>query len=322
MRFKKILHHTILICSLTMVLDTPSVMSQERFTFPTNQLGDEDDEKEKIIWRYDPKYRPQTHIKNGNSRALISNAEYTIHFVRKKTLKPDEVALRFSQPVITSGCAKIIAPKANVKNSGIIQYIEIGRPIIALDKTVRYAHIDCRQVPNIVQTDVVLKRKELIENNVKRISIKSDFGTEDYQLEIGKNTLALKGKTGGFLFKPNGKIRHKDPLLHYFYPKNTIILSVPRAMERDKINLQLKNIALQKGLVPLKTVIKNFASLNRNSKDFYFLDQSGITISRLSHDQNMYFGKIALDKKYLGPNGEYTEKITKNVYARLPGDLD
>lgn len=290
----------------------------------TFDFGQDDEEEEaRTIWSYDPKFRPEANKPSGDAtQGLLSNSNFTMHFIQSGEAGPDEAVLRFSQPVSASGCVTVIPPTIEVMDMGIIRRVIIGTPAIVLDKSVRYAHIDCRQVPNTVQADVVLNRADLLENKVRRISFRNDFGIEDYDLELGEHTLALRAKTRPALFTPNPQIKHKDPLVHYFYPEGTVVLSVPQTNAPQDIYEQVKKLASQRGLIELTSVVKDFRVLNEDSKNFYFVDQSGITTAELTAGQSNRFGKVIVQETYEGPNGEYAEDLALDIYARLPGALD
>ena len=308
----------LLTACIIFVANPAQAQGLDGFNFPTQ--GEE--EEEKVIWSYDKKYRPEANKLPEDPQTLLSNSEFTMHFVRSNDAGPDEAVLRFSQPVSTTGCVTVIPPTIEKMNMGVILRVTIGTPAITLDKSVRYAHIDCRQAPNNVESDVVLNRKEIAENGIRRIQFRNDFGIEDYDIELGENMLALRAKSKPALFKPNTQIRHKDPMVHYFYPKDTVVLSVPQARSVQEVEDQIKGIATQRGLIPLKSVVKDFRVLDKSRKNFYFVDQSGTTTANLEPGQSNRFGKAVIKETYFGPSGEYTEDLAIDIFARLPGTLD
>ena len=318
MPFKNIHKFSALSLVALLLLCPQPASAQERI----NLLGQGGEEEEaKPFWAYDPAFRPQAQ-KSTTSQSLLSNSLFSMHFVRTEGAGPDEATLRFSQPVSASGCVNIHAPRAKITGRGSSLRIELGSPAITLDKSVRYAHIDCKQAPSGVQTDIVLNRKQMYEDGVKRITFQNEFGVDTYNIKLGKNAIAMRPKSRPQLFQPNTQIHNKDPLLHYFYPKNTVILSVPQAKAPGDVYGQVKKLAGQKGLIELQSVVKDFRVLNEDSKNFYFIDQSGMTTADLELGQSNRFGKAVVQETYYGPGGAYEENLAIDIYARLPGALD
>lgn len=279
-----------------------------------------------FVYKYDKKYRPEAYKGQGSpSQTLLPASNFSMNFVQSRTTNPDEAVLRFTQPVSATGCATVLSPKTERLDQGAVLMITIGAPILSLDSKPQYGHNQCANRPQSVQTDIILNRKKLAENGTKNIIFKNDYGMDKYSVEIGRHYLRLKSQSDT-LFTANKAIRNKDPLIHYFYPKGTMVLSVPQAKTRGAIEKKIRSYAGSRGLTPLSTEIEEFEVLGKNSKDFYFIDASGHIADDLAtmDEQNskILLGTMHVPETYEGPSGAYEENIALNVYARLPGTLD
>lgn len=278
---------------------------------------DESDEQP-FINPYDEKYRPLADADKQNNQKIFSNSSFSINLARGAGNNP---VLRISQPVSASGCFNISMPKPETSFQGPMLWVNVGAPTITIDKTVRYAHIDCPQAPQAVQSDVVLNRDRLIENKVRRMTLKNDFGIDNYTVNLTDSKLELIPQSST-LFKPNRQIKNKNPLVFWFYPENTVVLNVPQAKANDMISDDLNKLASAKGLINLSSVVKDFPQNDTPDKSFYFVDPSGITTKSLSEGGSIHFGEVKTFETFYGPDGAYEQPKALAVFAKLPGQTD
>ncbi|MCB1532658.1 MAG: hypothetical protein KDJ35_07300 [Alphaproteobacteria bacterium] len=294
--------------------------AQGNFNFPAQDQAQE--EQEKPFWPYDPRLRPEANKPPENQQTLFSNSSFLVHFVHVPDAPANVAVLRISQPIASSGCMKAEMPAPEMLDQGATLRAKIGAPIVSLYKPLPGSGEDCTQSMSTIYTDIVLNRDDLIENNVRRLTLANDFGVEHYAVEVSESALTLHAESNPKLFKPNTHIPGKDPLVYYFYPENTLVLSVPQAKPDQDIYEQVKNLATRRGLIPLQSVVKDFRVLDEDRKVFYFVDQSGRMAKDLTPGQKKPIGQVSIQKMYQGPNGPYATDLNLNVYARLPGTLD
>lgn len=273
-----------------------------------------------FINKYDPKYRPLAYGKDNipEDSFFFHKADYTISFIRPDGLKPGEAGLRITQPVSVNGCGNVTVPPVRQEQDGPVYWITVGLPQVAVDKSVRYAHYACKVGSKFADTDVILNRDELMAKGTRRIGLKNDLGSETYTLESASDYMRLLYKKN-VIFRPDQRNQARDPLTFWFYPENTVILSVPGSEKLPGVEDSIKALAREKGLRPLEETLKNFEGALKNGDLFYFTDTQGNLVSTLKPDAQVLLGTITIEEPWNGPNGPTSRAKTLDVTVRRPG---
>lgn len=272
-----------------------------------------------VINQYDPKYRKK--LPAHTSGNPLSNAHHSVFFARKPGLEEGEVVLRIFQPLAISGCASVTLPEAQIRKDGRNMWILVGKPDIKIDQSSHYAHHTCNNITNTAVIDVTLNLKELNENNVQNLALNSSFGTDHYDIETSEHRISLRPRSTKF-FEPYGHASTDDPLTYWFYPKNTIVLSVPQAGDDQDLTHSITTLALQNGLVSLEEHIKDFEQPLNRKNTLYFIDEKGASAQKFSGNKHLIFGAITSTETFSGPEGPYQVAKKLDVLAKRPGLLE
>lgn len=187
----------------------------------------------------------------------------------------------------------------------------ISQPtLVESDEDPRYTNYDCDIQHNESYVDLKLSRDAMIRKKIKAIGIKNvktgDFG--DFDIDINKERFIFKGKS------PHGESWQTL----WFFPKNTVILSAPKASAGIDVKEQIKTFAAARGLVPMENVLDGYKLPVTAHNYMYFNDPRGVYANKLNEEQNdLVAGTITATKTYYGPNGPQEEPYTLELHARL-----
>jgi hypothetical protein len=271
------------------------------------------------VSQYDPVLKAyMVHKNNGlpltageMPQSLLPTGEQFVYFVRTPDEKSNEAILRLVTPVSVSGCMNMIPPTVAMRQGAGMLAFKIQSGDVALDKSVRYAHYQCHQGSNVAFADIKLNRDELMRKKIKALTFQSEGGGMDtYNIEWSGDKLTLLPKTA-FAFKPFEGSGRADPLSHYFYPDNAIVLYAPAAAKDADLEGPIENLAMSKGLTRASVPGAD-----------YFIDQQKILSGSLAFGSSAYVGTINAREKFQGPNGPYDQEKPLDIYARRPGMLD
>ena len=284
-------------------------------------FDNEDEEDKKVIDQYDPKYRPEIKSDERGMPSLLPTNGYAMYFVRAPNAGAREVTLRFTEPAALSGCVSIDTPKPEITRNGQYMQIKIGKPVVRLDKTVRYAHYECKGGPSFVESDITLNADELMKKKIQYITFKNESAADKYTVDVSNTRFMLVPQSTSF-FKPFDLPGRIDPLSYWFYPENTVILSAPGASAQQDVTAEIRKMAQSKGLVELKTLIKNFKPPVTDKNTLYFVDQSGNFAKSLDAEQGRVFGTVQTSETFHGKAGAFDRLVNLDIHAKLPGLLD
>ena len=195
--------------------------------------------------------------------------------------------------------------------SGIFEVIISQPSLIDSDDHPRYTNYDCETKHNDSYVDLKLDRDFLIRKKIKKMGFKNihtaDFG--DFDIDINEQRFILKTPS------QEGEIWYKL----WFFPKNTVVLMVPQAKLGVDVKSDLKDFAMERGLVPLEDVLDGY-QLPANAHNYMFFDDpKGVFASKLSEENNsLNAGTITAMKTYYGPGGTKQEPFSMDVIAKLP----
>jgi hypothetical protein len=250
---------------------------------------------------------------------LNTGSTFAVNFVRTSGASFDEATLRISMPVLVNGCVKVKMVPAKVQQLGSNLSITVEKPEVRLSKEPRYSQHSCGMKASGASVDVKINRADLMENGIKQIALKSKgSGGDTYYVEATHDNLTLIPKSTQ-IFKPNDSVSMPDPLSYWFYPANTVVLSVSRIA--GDLSPEIRQLAHNKGMVGLDDTIAGFEQPAGQNK-LYFVDQSGATVAKIKEGGTTSVGQIPETQIFSGPQGEYEKQVGLDVMAHLPGLLD
>lgn len=262
---------------------------------------------------------------------------YSIYFVHKDGLAPNEAALRITFPLSVTGCFNLIPPEATSKIVGPRIEIAISDPIIKKDEQPQYGHNTCKNNNAAIIADAVVNRDEMIAAGVKSFAIKSAIGAERYDALVDKDKIMLFTKykdpvtnadkridwhDNKMLFPPYKGMKTKTPLTYWFYPEGTVILSVPQAKPKQDFSAEIIKAGQARGLVRLETFIKDFKNPSGDKNKIYFVDQLGSLAGTLERQRAESFGAITVSETFYGPDGPYERPKQLEIMAKIPGLME
>lgn len=274
-----------------------------------------------VINQYDPKYKVKPIIVQTGQREVIPQNKIGVYFVRDEIALPGTATLRLASPVSVNGCFTVIQPPPILVKEPPFLRIIMQAPSIQTNTEFENNLSACEQPPKLIYTDVVLDSHELITENIRTLSFKTDILTEDYSIDVNNQRIMLFPESQ-IVFRPQSVPGKSNPLEYWFYPKNTILLSVPKSTNADETYALLKPLANEANLITLGSVLPDFAQNFDTETRFYFVDETGKLKKEMGEKNSIPFGKIEVTRTYTGINGHYDINESLNVFAMKPGYYD
>jgi hypothetical protein len=297
------------ILCLVAVVALPSVASAE-----LNELAPKKPSKEEVLKKKQKPYE----IRFGQCIALTNLG---MLLMRSPELQDGQFVLRMLVNEKTiNGCIHPKDFETETKYSG--RSFDIDIKSIALDPESlksKAPHYECAATMQNPKLDVVLNVADLKKNGTKYIRIKSGFITDYYDLQITDNKVELLHSdtmSPMQYYKPYKNQLVADPLTLWFYPKGTLILSVPDADPADKtIKSKIEQFAAARGMKPLNAMIMEFESPLVKTTDYYYVDTAGT----VQVENNPVIGSISMQATRFGlQEDENAADVGLSVYARTP----
>ena len=199
-----------------------------------------------------------------------------------------------------------------------------------------FPYYKCNGKPRNPKADVVLNKKDLMDNGVKKISIIDGPLTKTYAAEITDEKIELSMDENCKVKSMNGNdcssvsittIRMqsvdgvKNPLRLWFYPEGTLLLYTPGAEgDRKQIRGKIHELAAGMGLTPLEDMYAEFKTPLVRDDYSYFVDK-GARYKDATVDGGS-FGNVSIEKMAYGLEGDVSTTEKVEVFARRPGAYD
>ena len=307
-----------LFLSLTTLWLLPSLRADAQSTGSANKAN---------AYRYSHTNGQRTTTED-NFIDIVPPHDYRLYFVRpagKSSNAPEHQAiLRMTAPVEINGCMIITPPEYEGNVRGTTLYIELEKFMVDIDTSARYAHYECDPTPRPVSVDITLDARQLMQDGVKEINFRGTAISDTYTVEASAEKITLLPKSS-LIFQPFDLPNRYDPLTHWFYPKNTLILFAPGAESGDGLRQKIIALAATAGMQPLETVLDGFISPLKNPDFVYVVDQSGQIpeeLARSPEESSTVFGQITAERDILTPEGPRTHEQPLSVHAKIPGLLE
>jgi len=248
---------------------------------------------------------------------LFSEHVYNIHFIRPEGRGHEAAILRMSQPVMANGCMDIMMLNPIIQVIGNMLQIEVRGPAVLLERKEQYGHHDCANKVDTPHLDIGLTRSFLKENAIDTIALRNAAGVNNFDVLMGDYNLILQPRQNS-LFQPSDSVIGKNPLEHWFYPKNTVVLNVPRSKDPKAVLAALEGFAEENGLEPLMLKADGFISNESREQDFLFCDVKGTILEKLEDHKPSLVGVVEMEKPVFS-GGEINSSLKKlDVFATLP----
>lgn len=242
----------------------------------------------------------------------------SVSLVRDPALPEGGFILRvLYQGVAMSGCPKLKDPAFETEFSG--PFINIKVDDVMIDEDAAYK--DCNAVAQSPKADIVMNRQELADKGVEQVRIESGDFKETFKVILTGHSIALEQDCFlgcGLVAKPQKIYGKKDSLRLWFYPVGTVILYVSSIGDVPDAERKVRDMAVQRGLVPLTDVIPDFSSPLAQAGMFYYVDDKGLYL-RGGEAGPVSVGAVPLDKTIYGLHGDETIRQDAVVFARRPG---
>lgn len=271
---------------------------------------DEKKENQTVIDQYSKKYRPDIEEQTALP-SLLPKGAAALQLVRPRESLDGDFILRIASPFPVTGCVVMEPPAVQIEENPPVLSLTVTEGGAYADHSKRNPQYECSTGLNLSYADVLLNRDDLIDDGINRIMIQGK-GTAAKTLDVDINEHRV------ILRNPGAE------LVHWFYPDNTVTLYVPALKGAQDVKEEIRKLGISKGLVPLDSVIKNFAPRRDfGSTHVYFVDPAGL----LSREIKVAGGPVLAGKAqsyeiFHGPQGEYKRPKDVQVYARLPGEND
>lgn len=279
---------------------------------------DQQEEKEPVFYQYSSKYKKRP-MPDPDKVSLLPPGQFSMYFVRTPQAAENEATLRLSATASVNGCAIMIPPEVEMRKQGRMIWVKVKDIEIDVDRSVQYAHYQCKQSGNVSATDIILNRDDLIRRKVQQIVFQSPASTDFFDVEVDKNHIALVPKNARSFkaFKVPGKI---DPLNYSFLPDNVVVLSVPSPNGQTHFE-KIKALAQKQGLIDARSALPGFKIEDQPNR-YYFVDEARRFVDALEQGENLPFDKIVVNDTYRGAEGPYGQSKELEVYIRKPGPLE
>jgi hypothetical protein len=169
--------------------------------------------------------------------------------------------------------------------------------------------------PDVV---IPLSRQEL--SGIRQVRFRTLYQIDYYNVIQEQDYLALRQmKAEDPLVVPLEDPRFDDPLGHWFYPDNTVLLFVPNPPANMDVKREVEKFAGSRGLTPLGQIVKSFRPGMRDDSLHYYVDPSGQLPGMISGDGMHAVGAITSWKNVRDVGGMRKIPVQHDVYARVPG---
>lgn len=224
-------------------------------------------------------------------------------------LRPDdgsgEAVLRLMAPDAISGCP-VIGPLKTEMNVNSI-YLDITVDGYTIDQNNLETHRGaCATARQYAYADIPLDRALLHGNNVAEIRFTVNNDMDYYTVNLNEERLELLPRRQMRVKPAGGADSATGGLTFWYYPKGTMILSIPAAPAGSDITSPLDQFAAQHGLKRLDRAMPGFGTIAGKAGQAYYIDETG-ALGTVAGKNPVSIGTTIIDGR------------TVDVYGRQPG---
>jgi hypothetical protein len=168
----------------------------------------------------------------------------------------------------------------------------------------------CDISTKVISAMIPISANDLRNRGIRQIRFDNGNIEDNYDVKVSENSITLTPERNSLVFKAmdsqNGK------LIHSFDGAGIVALHVPMANKSDDIEQIVRNFAHKNALsLTDKKALKNNV--------FYFMDESGKTLSRLGDVGYVELGTISTLRPYNEGQGLRRLSVPLKVFATRPG---
>ena len=219
-------------------------------------------------------------------------------------------------------CLKVQNPKVTTEFVGGSMNIKLDKFAVDMRDMPQYAHYECNNAPQQPIANVNLSREQFLDNNVKKIKFRTDKATVTYNVKMTDEYVQLISESRNppdrQRFVPLFVDGVSNTLKFWFYPENTVILSMVGASKDVALESRLMEMARSKGLTPLNEIFPDHKNYRTKPDLYYFVDKEG----RYKNVNNELFDYVQADAMKFGLEADEPVKKDVAVFIRKPGQYD
>lgn len=218
----------------------------------------------------------------------------------------------------SSGCAKLSNIPVTVEYIANFIRLTYDRYILDTREQLKGTGTTCNTPMPPPVADVVLDRAVLAEKGIQKIRFMYDGQPIEADLELTEHRIRLWPSLSRESIPDIqiGNLKSK-PSTVWFYPENTVILSVPGAkteQEQAVLKEKLSALATGRGLSPLEDHIPDFKSPLKDKTSFYYVANG----DRYSQAQGELLDYITVDAVKYGLEADEPIQKSLAVHVRKP----
>jgi len=165
---------------------------------------------------------------------------------------------------------------------------------------------------------MVLSKKDLQKRGTQEIRFTTEVAGDNYRVVLDDNHLELIPRSMMIFKAQNMAGPLKDRIIYSFASDKMVALQIPMAKPGEDLSSQITSFAYTRALVP--TTPNAPATWGGNGMaTYYFYDQSGMTVSKITDVGYAEIGKISVERPYDGANGRTTTPVELSVFVTRPG---
>ncbi len=251
--------------------------------------------------------------KDAETISIFPRTFYVVSFFNNPNISESDFTMRLSAFGEVTGCAHMSGDSLEIKRVNDTIRLKVTDPEIELDnEKPRYSNYDCEIKNNKAYIDVPLSRDELIKNKIKKFQLKSEkYGNFiESQVNISKEKIE---------FTANASKTSSSMITFWFFPKNSLVLSAPKAKIGQDIQDLIREFGISRGLIPMDKALKGYEMPHNMKNSMFFTNPSGHIIKQINNmGENIEIGTITPTRTVYTSEGSIQEPYSLSITASFP----
>jgi hypothetical protein len=295
------------------------------FAAPFPALAQDEDLPEMMT--YDPTFtgipnEAADYIRGLQKQSLVDKGfikpqMVQVAIVHHPYMEEDQFGIQMSVPDMVSGCYTLTPLEYEAK------FLDPHFLDIKVKKYRRVppegtsAQAKCDKQNKMSTALMVLSRKDLQARGTQEIRFTTEVASDNYKVILSDTHIELIPRSMViFKAQPLGGPL-KDRIIYTFASSKMVALQVPMSGSGENLYEEIRSLAYSRGLVPANN---GEVAWNGNGRaTYYFYDDSGLVISRITDGGYTQLGTIEVNRPYDGPEGRSETPVPLTVFATRPG---